>query len=80
MVCLFFLYTVSGSRGTSIDICRSGCTGRIITRRFEEHITSIENSNSSSLKCAQHVLETQHTHGIIDNAMETLDITNEGKL
>jgi predicted transcriptional regulator len=49
-------------------------------RRSEEHITSIANNSSASLKNAQHVLETQHTHGIIENTVDTLDITNEGKL
>jgi hypothetical protein len=52
----------------------------MITRRFEEEITSTEKSNSASLKCAQHVLETQHTHEIKEKTMDTLDITNERKL
>jgi hypothetical protein len=50
-------------------------TGRNFRTRFKEHIQAIRTHKQSS-KFAQHVLDTQHTYGTME---ETMDILQFGK-
>jgi hypothetical protein len=52
-----------------------GPTGRNFQTRFKEHIQAIR-TNKPNSKFAQHILDTQHTYGTID---ETMDILHFGK-
>jgi hypothetical protein len=54
-----------------------GQTGRTFRTRFKEHIHDIRNSRHHS-KYAQHILDTGHECGTIDQTMEVLHVENKG--
>jgi hypothetical protein len=50
-----------------------GQTGRTFRIRFKEHIRDIRN-NGQSCKFAQHILDTTHAYGTIENTMKIVHI------
>jgi hypothetical protein len=50
-----------------------GQTGRNFTTRYKEHIQAIRSSRPNS-KYAQHILDTQHTYGTMEDTMDILHI------
>jgi hypothetical protein len=56
-----------------------GQTGRSFRTRFSEHFRDYKHNNYKS-KFAQHLLDSGHSIGPIDNIMEVLYRTNKGKL
>jgi hypothetical protein len=55
-----------------------GQTGRLFKTRFKEDIQAIRNNEINSTY-AQHILNTGHTYGQLDNTMNILQIANKGK-
>jgi hypothetical protein len=53
-----------------------GQTGRAFRTRFKEHIYNIKNIRHHS-KYAQHILDTGHEYGAIDQIMEQLQVGNK---
>jgi hypothetical protein len=51
----------------------TGQTGRIFRIRFKEHVRDIRNNGQSS-KFAQHILDTTHDYGTVENTMKILHI------
>jgi predicted GIY-YIG superfamily endonuclease len=56
----------------------AGQTGRNFQQRYKEHIHSIRTNNTSS-KYAQHIIETQHAYGPIEDTMEVLHLDRKGQ-
>jgi hypothetical protein len=56
-----------------------GQTGRAFRTRFKEHIHDIKNNRSHS-KYAQHILDTGHEYGPIEQIMDILHIKNKGHI
>jgi hypothetical protein len=50
----------------------------IVHTRYKEHIRAIK-YNKNTFKCAQHVLNTGHTYGNIQNTMEIIQTAKKGK-
>jgi hypothetical protein len=55
-----------------------GQTGRNFQQRYKEYVQSIRTDNPNS-KYAQHILETQHTYGPIEDTMEVLHLDGKGQ-
>jgi hypothetical protein len=47
--------------------------------RYREHIQAIKNNTETS-KFVQHILETNHTYGPMEETMEILQINKKGHL
>jgi hypothetical protein len=56
-----------------------GQAGRNFQKRYKEHIQSIRTNNSNS-RFAQHILETQHPYGPLEDIMEVLRLDRKGQL
>jgi hypothetical protein len=56
----------------------TGQTGRSFEKRFKEHFLSFRNNNYNS-KFSQHLLETGHAFGKIDDMMESLYYVKKGR-
>ena len=56
-----------------------GQTGRTFNIRYKEHIRDIKNNGLSS-KFAQHIIDTLHDYGTINNTLEVLYIGKKGRL
>jgi hypothetical protein len=54
-----------------------GQTGRNFSTRYKEHTQAIR-TNKPNFKYAQHILDTQHTYGRIENTMDVLHIERKG--
>jgi hypothetical protein len=54
-------------------------TGRNFQTRYKEHIQAIRANNSNS-KYAQHILESQHSYGLITDIMKILHLDKKGQL
>jgi hypothetical protein len=55
-----------------------GRTGRAFNTRCKEHIYDIRSKNSNS-GYANHILNTGHTYGPIDDVMEIVEMGKKGK-
>jgi hypothetical protein len=55
-----------------------GQTGRAFSTRYKEHIYDIR-SNNSNTGYANHILNTGHTYGPIDDIMEIMETVKKGK-
>jgi hypothetical protein len=56
-----------------------GQTGRNFRTRFKEHIHAIRTNNMTS-RYAQHILETGHAYGKIEDTLDILNRENKGPL
>jgi hypothetical protein len=56
-----------------------GQTGRTFCTRHKEHITEIKTKGQKS-KYAQHILDTTHEYGKIEQTMEILHIEKKGRM
>jgi hypothetical protein len=56
-----------------------GQTGRNFKTRYKEHIHAIR-TNKTTSKYAQHILETGHTYGTIENTLNILHCEKKGPL
>jgi hypothetical protein len=56
-----------------------GQTGRIFQTRFKEHIRDIKNNGHNS-KFAQHILDTIHDYGMMEETMKPLHIEKKGPM
>jgi hypothetical protein len=56
-----------------------GQTGRNFRTRYKEHIHAIH-SNKTTSKYAQHILDTQHAYGNIEDTLDILHIEKKGPL
>jgi hypothetical protein len=54
-----------------------GQTGRTFKDRYKEHIQAIRNNKQTS-KCAQHILDTGHAYGTIEETMDIIQTTKKG--
>jgi hypothetical protein len=55
-----------------------GTTGRTFRTRYREHVQAIR-TNKINSKYAQHILDTQHTYGSIENTMSILHMATKGR-
>jgi hypothetical protein len=55
-----------------------GQTGRTFNTRYEEHIHNIR-SNNSNTGYSNHILNTGHTYGTMQDTMETITLRRKGK-
>jgi hypothetical protein len=56
-----------------------GQTGRSFKTRYKEHIRAIQYNKKENSTYAQHIIDTGHTYGTIQNTMEILHTTQKGK-
>jgi hypothetical protein len=56
-----------------------GQTGRSFKTRFKEHIRAIKHNTDSSTY-AQHILNTGHKYGNIEDTMDIINVTQKGRL
>ena len=56
-----------------------GQTGRPFKVRFQEQLRDLKYGNKKS-KFAQHLLENKHPISPVENIMETIHITNKGRM
>ena len=56
-----------------------GQTGRPFKTRFQEHLRDFKYNNRKS-KFAQHLLDRQHSIDEMENIMDVIHITNEGRM
>jgi hypothetical protein len=52
---------------------------KMFSTTFKELINSIKANNSTNSDYAHRIVEMNHTHGTIENAMDILHITGKGK-
>ena len=57
----------------------TGQIGRPFRVRFQEHFRDFKYCNNKS-KFAQHLLENRHSIGPMENRMDTIHITNKGRM
>jgi hypothetical protein len=55
-----------------------GQTGRTFNTRYKEHIHDIK-SNNSNTGHSNHILNTEHAYGTIEDTMEIITIGRKGK-
>jgi hypothetical protein len=56
-----------------------GQTGRTFKTRYKEHIYAIR-TNKLNSKYAEHILDTGHTYGTINETVDVMRIKKEGRL
>jgi hypothetical protein len=61
------------------DMKYTGQTGRPFKTRFKEHMRDFKYNNQKS-KFAQHLLDSQHSIGKMENIMDIMHIMNKGKM
>jgi hypothetical protein len=78
------LHASAGNSNPNYLLQRQECTkkyvaqtGRMFSTRFKEHMNAMRNKTNTSSDHARLILETDCTHDIIENKMDTIYITHK---